>query len=229
MKRKVVSLSSSMERGLKMYALGASATGVGVLALAQPVEARIVYTPAHRTINGWLWLDINHDKVADFVILSGTGSSPGPNGYLKVCAASGVDTYGCATYMKTLRNRISGYPVGYASALPLGARISANAHFGWEAHTKMMSWACTPCRTWGQWSDKKSRYLGLSFVVHGKTHYGWARMNVGKHVRPAVLTGYAYETIPNKPIIAGQTHSEHEATLGRLAQGASGVSKGGKP
>jgi len=44
MKRGVVGLSSSMERGLKMYALAARAAGVGVLALAQPAEARIVYT-----------------------------------------------------------------------------------------------------------------------------------------------------------------------------------------
>jgi len=39
----------------------------------------------------------------------------------------------------------------------------------------------------------------------------------------AILTGYAYETIPNKLIIAGQTHGRDEATLGRLAQGVSGV------
>jgi len=38
-----------------------------------------------------------------------------------------------------------------------------------------------------------------------------------------LVTGYAYETIANKPIIAGQTHGKDEATLGRLAQGASGV------
>ena len=41
----------------------------------------------------------------------------------------------------------------------------------------------------------------------------------------AILTGYAYETTPNKKSIAGQTHGGDEATLGRLAQGASGVSK----
>lgn len=44
----------------------------------------------------------------------------------------------------------------------------------------------------------------------GKTHYGWVRMTVKnkpKHKLNLTCTviGYAYETIPNKPIIAGQT------------------------
>jgi hypothetical protein len=45
----------------------------------------------------------------------------------------------------------------------------------------------------------------------------------------ATLTGYAYETIPNKPIITGKIKGPdvitlEPATLGRLAQGASGIS-----
>jgi hypothetical protein len=49
------------------------------------------------------------------------------------------------------------------------------------------------------------------------------------YVIEATLTGYAYETIPNKPIIAGKTKGPdvitlEPATLGHLAQGASGIS-----
>jgi len=44
----------------------------------------------------------------------------------------------------------------------------------------------------------------------------------------ATLTGYAYETIPNKPIIAGKTHGPdvitlQDASLGHLARGASAI------
>jgi hypothetical protein len=84
--------------------------------------------------------------------------------------------------------------------------------------------------------------------VNGKVHYGWARFasvkasacNGGPAVT-AVLTGYAYETTPNKPIIAGQTKGPddsgveqsnttpanpvpHPASLGALAMGASRLS-----
>jgi hypothetical protein len=53
-----------------------------------------------------------------------------------------------------------------------------------------------------------SRYLGLKFEVDGKTHYGWARLTVqlpGNYLINATLTGYAYETVPDKGILAGQT------------------------
>jgi hypothetical protein len=47
-------------------------------------------------------------------------------------------------------------------------------------------------------------YLGLKFVINGKTHYGWARFKPHQGLNNYYLTGYAYETIPNKPITTGQ-------------------------
>jgi hypothetical protein len=43
-------LSESTQRCLNSYALAATAAGVGVLALALPAEAKIVYTAAHHVI-----------------------------------------------------------------------------------------------------------------------------------------------------------------------------------
>ena len=67
----------------------------------------------------------------------------------------------------------------------------------------------------GQWADGgqgvKNRYLGIKFMSGGRSHFGWARIaiTIGDPKRAVisrvVLTGYAYETIPNKPIIAGKT------------------------
>jgi hypothetical protein len=52
----------------------------------------------------------------------------------------------------------------------------------------------------------KNHYLGLRFAINGKVHYGWARLTVSvSNGIYATLTGYAYETIPNKSIIAGAT------------------------
>jgi hypothetical protein len=48
--RPPINLADSVHQQLNMYALAAGAAGVGALALAQPVEARIVYAPAHRAI-----------------------------------------------------------------------------------------------------------------------------------------------------------------------------------
>ena len=56
-------LSASVHHQLNMYVLAASAAGVGMLALAQPAEAKIVYTPAHVILhsNSVFNLDLNHD------------------------------------------------------------------------------------------------------------------------------------------------------------------------
>jgi hypothetical protein len=76
----------------------------------------------------------------------------------------------------------------------------------------------------------QNRYLGMKFMINGEAHYGWARFSVTVNVfLEATLTGYAYETIPNKPIITGKTNgpdvvAAEPASLGRLAQGASGIS-----
>jgi len=85
-----------------------------------------------------------------------------------------------------------------------------------------------------------NRYLGVKFEIKGQTHFGWARLNVQVQLPltiTATLTGYAYETIPNKPIMAGKTKGPDDvmvgepdavrimpppepATLGILARGA---------
>jgi hypothetical protein len=71
-------------------------------------------------------------------------------------------------------------------------------------------------------------YLGLRFYFKGAIHYGWARVKVRSYSRRAnftvTLTGYAYETIPDKPIIAGATKGpdEEAGSLGALAAGAAG-------
>jgi hypothetical protein len=77
------------------------------------------------------------------------------------------------------------------------------------------------------WLHVKQAYLGLKFVIKGETHFGWARVKLsGLTGRGAtvILTGYAYETIPGKPIIAGAAGGldEQAGSLGALAAGAAG-------
>jgi hypothetical protein len=91
----------------------------------------------------------------------------------------------------------------------------------------------------GSWVNVKNRYLGVKFEIKGQTHFGWVRLNVQVQVPQiitATLTGYAYETIANKAITAGQTKdtdnpnaslmepAPEPATLATLALGAPGLS-----
>jgi len=206
---------------LHLYTLAATA-GVGVLALSQPAEGKIVYTPAHHVIGKKQHydLDLNHDKVTDFSL---------------------VDTHGCNTdycfgalsAIPTAGNGVEGkkgfLSIPYAYALTRGQRIGPQAPFSGQL---MVS---SNMGTIGQWINVTDRYLGLKFAIKGKIHYGWARLSVqvlGNGVVKAILTGYAYETIPNKPIVAGKKMSDEStasaattrgarpATLGMLAMGS---------
>ena len=226
MKRPAKRLSSPLEHHLGAYAIAASAAGVGMLALAPPGEAKIVYTPAHLVLekdtNIVRYLDLNHDGVKDFRLLHAHGSS-------SRWASSGLFVGG-----QNGSNRVMGVNHGgggyYASALVAGAKIGPNSRSS-KSHPLMASAASPSSWLAGYWANSgkgvKNRYLGLQFLINGKIHYGWARLNVtvrqyGQgHTIAAVLTGYAYETIPNKPIIAGRTHGG--ASLGALAAGASGI------
>jgi hypothetical protein len=62
------SLNDRLHKRLLTYMAAAGAAGVSVLAMTQPANAKVVYTPADRTLI-WIgsdFLDLNHDGIPDF-------------------------------------------------------------------------------------------------------------------------------------------------------------------
>ena len=214
-------LSDSAQRQLNMYALAAGAAGVGMLATVGSAEGKIVYTPAHISIapNGaHVGLDLNHDGIRDFKFhafyeLTHSGffrsslvATPGPQ-----------PNRIWATH--TTRGSVC------AAALPAGRTVGRKSPFQ-PGHSRM-----TMARASGEtsvgsatvcpWVKVTQAYLGLKFVIQGRIHFGWARVKMLRGAGfPAVITGYAYETIPGKSIVTGKTKSpaglgikESDATL----------------
>jgi hypothetical protein len=226
MKRQTSHLSDSLQRKLNAYALAASAAGVGVLALPQTTEAKIVYTKTDVNVfHLGLPLDLTNDGTADFVFF--------PSEFQDSCLWS---TY-LRIFGSAYQSNAVWWEVGGAAALRAGVLVGPKGHFLEHRDFLMGRVVLNTCGTGrnyyaGHWENGgkgvTNRYLGLRFKIKGKEHYGWARLNFPRP-RGATLTGYAYETISGKPIITGKTHGKDEATLGRLAQGASNVSNGGKP
>ena len=224
-------LSESLHRRLNAYALAAGAAGVGMMAVAIPTaEAKIVYTPAHRVIgpDSKYLLDLNHDGIPDFTI---TNSYNCPDSCVSIIVAKPANgTYGVEGPLSSQGH------ASWAYALKAGAIIGPKRPFSASALEFAGSGVCNPAGS--HWCNLK-RYLGLSFKIHGKTHYGWARISMGsaKGRIEAVLLGYAYETIADKAIIAGATngpqdaepaashnlHTPEPATLGALAMGSSAL------
>jgi len=221
-------LSEECHRRLNSYALAAAAAGVGALALVPPAEAKIVYTPAHLAISTsnpqhWWSLDLNHDGVKDFSFSAyyevGMSSQ---FAFMRCWPQAGNSVWGQA-YEAALRPGVRIGPGGRFKLRHLSmARVSTvQGHSSFDA----------PWANGGR--GVTDRYLGLKFQINGETHYGWARLNVSVRDQggvniTATLTGYAYETIPNKAIIAGKTKgpdviAAQPATLGNLAAGASAI------
>jgi hypothetical protein len=230
-------LPESIHHHLNKYALAAGAAGVTVLALAQPVDAKIVYTTANVTIGKHglhsYHLDFNHDGITDLTIQWSEKN-------FRCFTGSGLSERIDET--PALRNLVEGNP---PAELSFGANIGNRDRFyGGKA---AMAWMRCGFG-YGNWWGARNRYLGVKFRIHRKTHFGWARMSVylGPCGLCAQLTGYAYEDIAGKSIKAGQTHGNaddptnedsvsgacltnpipdtlHPASLAVLALGAQGV------
>jgi hypothetical protein len=232
--RKPSKLSNSLQRPLNAYALAASAAGVGVLALAPPADAKIVYTKTYRVFgaHSGFNLDPNHDHSVDFTISQSFGGARPPSGYgslLVLPATHKPKNQIWGTVSSSLGESHRKYSV--ASALSSGVTVGHNSTKFQAKHDVMCFFSdaggtCFCGTVVGQWQNVQNKYLGLKFFgKSGKVHYGWARMSVSTKMGRATLTGYAYETIPNKAIITGKTKGPdvitvEPGTLGALAAGA---------
>ena len=218
---------------LSMYALAASMAGVGVLALAQPAEGKIIYTKTDKVVGpgGTLPIDLNHDGISDFTLKNTSGGTTEGYGWDRLFAMPARQ-----------KNAIWGHTVagfGFASALSANSWVGPKGQFLPGSGSMAISTASGdrdhPASSRGPWCNVTNRYLGLEFVIKGKAHFGWARLNVtcsGLAVN-GTLTGYAYETVADKGILTGKEHGNDEgaaatlssgrsAKLGQLARGSTG-------
>jgi hypothetical protein len=205
-------LSPRLAKRLLAYATVASA---GVAGSASNAQAEVVYTPVHKNVNQDFHLDLNNDGITDFHIHSSQLSSFGKLEVFPTVAGNRIVAVRQHCYFSTLA----------AAALVSGAQIGPDTPQLPQADCMAGS---IEDSVDGPWLGAKDRYLGLSFLISGKKHYGWARLSMqvfGCYGCIGRITGYAYETIPGKPIIAGDEGSTSEdsatsATLGALAAGA---------
>jgi hypothetical protein len=243
--RRTARLAKSLDKQLNLYTLAAKANcpvtyaaavgvaGAAVMSLAPIAEAKIIYTPAHVQIrpNSYFRFDFDYLPKGlddDFTLWRG-------NGCTSQGCGSGVGAGGYNGGHRSNPNALAATALGfYAVALRPGERMGpgkraiASVEMAHDGHPNTTNhrifW-------YGQWANGgrglKNGYLGLKFLLNGKVHYGWARVSVtvkNNWFASETLTGYAFETIPNKSIIIGKTQGPdvivEPATLGHLAAGA---------
>lgn len=237
--------SNILNRQLGQYSLAAAIAGVSMLALADPAAAEVVVTRktipipmGHVGMPLSVKVSMANNGVDNFVFgLGSASSSMGVNRGLGVAGENPTDGVLGTSFF-----------YGNASALVRGAKIGptdGGSHFfGPYIGLMAASTSRAGIRSLrGNWARLlKSHYLGVRFQVNGENHYGWIRLTVTTHpqagaqVMTATISGYAYETIANKPILAGtaatamsedqvlgEIQGREGASLGMLALGADGL------
>jgi hypothetical protein len=197
--------SSSLHNKLNAYAISAAAAGVAILAAAPTSEAEVIFTPVNGVIaeGAKYALDLNHDGVIDFTLENDFHNSTTPFGDdLNIVPAA----KGNAIWQGPREQ----YLQLTAAALATGVRVGSGKPFAFQIVN--MAYASLTALTYvsgGPWKNATNRFLGLRFIIDGEVHFGWARLTViaNKHHEAvhATLTGYAYETEANAPILTGQT------------------------
>lgn len=225
-----VLLLDGLETRLKAYALAAGAAGVSLVGIRQPAAAEIVYTPANTTLDqGTLPIDLLGDGNVEFTLYDtasriGSGSQFISERRLRLNGSAGASVVVQGKFAGALASRqVIGSSRRFKNVNSNKVRMASVDDYGCGS-------SCSGAFGTGPWLDAQNLYLGLKFQISGETHYGWARLNT-KSSRDAVvikvrLTGYAYETVANQSIKAGQTRGSDDAalpeveTLGALARGA---------
>jgi hypothetical protein len=197
-------LNEVLEHRMLLYVLAAGAT----LAGASAAQAKVVYTPSNAVLTpgdghiNRLQIDLNNDGTIDFTLTDFYTQGDGIY-YSSLHVDAGQPLNGI------VRSSQSGGR--FTRALKRGTPIGSSAKFGSkEEMAYWFSWSTAGSRAGGNFKNVTSRYLGVRFVINGEVHYGWISfrsVTVGSFKMgddlTAKLAGWAYETEPNKPIVAG--------------------------
>jgi hypothetical protein len=218
-----------------------------------------VFTPSNTKIyslNPALALDLNHDGIIDYNLIKwAAGQSIQRLSYLNVCHASLNKqlSHQCVSSSAAANaSNLVQFDGKNAAALQRGAKIGEGQPFGGSGVAVYMGGRITtsgsnPASHWnGPWANGgegiTNRYLGFKFKIDGQYHFGWARVTFRTSDTSGIqafVSGYAYETIAEKGLLAGQTSEGGHAgnvqldkpalemqkttSLGMLALGSDGL------
>ncbi len=225
-KRVLTRLGAKLDKNLIAYAAAATAAGVAAIAGARPAEAKIIYKAANIPVNettGVVNLDLNRDGINDFAFSafyyrSGRERRP-PEGYHY---SSGLQVSPAQQSNRLVAVKSQG--IFCAAELPKGRRVGPGARFQPGLSALFMADAGGGLTSTSgfhvcPWGQANEAYLGLKFAFNGKVHFGWVRFKMLPEQAGfgGAITGYAYETVPNKPILTGK--QKGPASLGALAAG----------
>ena len=147
-------------------------------------------------------LDLNGDGTTDFLIKAARPRGRYPES--PITSYTSITPQGSNTFISTTLNTVK--------KLAFGDTISSNQAWHNTTFQYLKQWyqqfSIPPVTTnTGDWDNVVDGYVGLQLINGGQTYYGWVRMDVSVSTSFASMTikDYAYNSIPNQPIFAGET------------------------
>jgi hypothetical protein len=235
---------------LGRYCTAAVAAGVGLLALVQPAQAKVVVKHVSLGLGPGndgappVQIDFNNDGVIDVSFNAfGVDYGYGTAGYSVVANPQTSKPGGGVVIMG------GGSRGPYVAALRRGMQVGPSAHFSskrliiertFESTSNEFS-KCRNRHLFGHWAGSNpDRFVGVKFLVSGTAHYGWVRLSLNTTADNSctvdtTVTAYAYETVANKKITIGSSTSTDDEqprtsadalidpSLGLLALGSDGM------
>ena len=212
-------LDEVLERRLLLYALAAGAT----FAAAPPAVGKVVFTPHKQTLEaayGYeLGIDLNNDGVVDFMLFDTvqTISITCSDGLTRL-SGHPPDSSGCTFREGQLRladvgprGEVVDSPSHYPADLGPGARIGPGSVFRKPINYGSLEVGYIRSASKGNFINVTDKFLGVKFAINGRAHYGWIGFSSVDSNFAATLIGWAYETEPDKPIVAGDRGEKGDA------------------
>lgn len=200
--RKASLLEEVLEHRLALYALAVGAA----LAVAPGSEGKVVFTHADLTVGRPShphYIDLDNDGVADVYLQTS----------VQGCTGSPVCVKGLHAYPLGASNGfVDSSSRRNPAALARGANIGPANSFTRYTTLAAANFGTLGFGTsyYGNFLDTNNRFLGIRFLINGEIHYGWVGFRVARFYR-AVVSGWAYETEPNKTIIAGNRGKDEDS------------------
>jgi hypothetical protein len=185
-------------------------------------NAQIIYTDLNPNVllscdfsnpcSGDYSLDLNNDGINDFVLSArkkfvGCGVC---GGQLVYAMANGDSAVIATTAYSWIADKQGGYPINTLIDSSLGWTNAVHTLVTKEVNCL----SCAPSQgshlvhsnASGTWLNVYGKYLALKIKVGTNIYYGWVRLaaSIGANTVSMTIMDYAYNTIANQPILAGQ-------------------------
>lgn len=179
--------------------LSASAVLIFIVLCSSGLKAQILYTDINpdTTVvapdNNWgmYYVDLNHDGADDFVINHHNMLIAWNYQKVEMC----IQGYDSEILCETSYNH---YPYAYSLNDVIG-----EGNTQWYNPVSSMI-ILNENGGGGFWVGVTDKYIAVRLKVANKWHYGWIRMDVPADAGSYTVKDFAFNTVPNQPILAGE-------------------------